>query len=57
MNDFKYFCPASPKESYQKALDLASKAVALDPSLGECAWGAGQRFALGQKTRSSAGSI
>ena len=34
MNDFKYFSPASPKESYQEAVNLASKAVALDPSLG-----------------------
>jgi tetratricopeptide (TPR) repeat protein len=32
--DFRYFRPAKPQESYQEALDLASKAVALDPSLG-----------------------
>jgi len=32
--DFQLFRPARPQEVYQKALDLASKAVALDPISG-----------------------
>jgi adenylate cyclase len=38
LHEFSKYNPARPQESYQKALDLASKAVALDPSLG---WGRG----------------
>ena len=34
LQDFRHYRPPRPQESYQKALDLASKAVALDPSLG-----------------------
>jgi TolB-like protein/Tfp pilus assembly protein PilF len=30
-SDWQWFYPARPKESYEKALDLAHKAVALDP--------------------------
>ena len=33
--DFRYSRPAKPQESLRKAMDLASKGVALDPSLGD----------------------
>jgi adenylate cyclase len=31
LNDFRFFHPAKPQEAYQKALECAYKAVALDP--------------------------
>jgi adenylate cyclase len=49
INNFKYFRPARPQESYQKALDLASKAVALDPSLGSGRMALGETLLWGRK--------
>jgi len=47
--DFRFFHPAKPQESYQKALDLASKAVAFDPSLGSARGVLGQTLLWGRK--------
>jgi TolB-like protein/cytochrome c-type biogenesis protein CcmH/NrfG len=49
LSDYKYFRPAKPQESYQKALDLASKAGALDPSLGDARRVLGQTLLYGRK--------
>ncbi len=46
-----------PKESYQKALDLAYKAVALDPRDGDGTCTLGYFLLYGRKFDQAAGSI
>jgi tetratricopeptide (TPR) repeat protein len=46
---FKYLRPARPQEVYQKALDLSSRAVALDPTLGDARMALGDTLLWGRK--------
>jgi len=49
LHDFMYYRPAKPQESYQKALDMASKALALDPSLSNANGLLGKTLLFGGK--------
>jgi len=49
--DFTYFRMAKPQESYQKALDMALRAVALDSSLGTARTALGHTLLYGRKHR------